>query len=62
MEEKYVRLVVSWYDKPPLPKNLNVYRIIGGIDFEGDKAVFKLERTGNIVKIDVNQLFRISAV
>ncbi len=62
MEEKRVRLAVSWWDKPPLPKALNVYHIVGGVDFEGGKAVFQLERNGNVVKIDVNQLFRISAV
>ena len=54
------RLVVSWWDKPPLPKALNVYRVIGDIDFEDSKAVFRLERTGNIVKIDTSQLFNIS--
>ena len=54
------RLVVSWWDKPPLPKALNVYRVIDDINFEDGKAVFRLERTGNIVKIDTSQLFNIS--
>ena len=62
MEESWVRLAVSWWDKPPLPKALNVYRIVGSVDFEDGKAIFQLERNGKTVKIDVNQLFRISAV
>jgi len=61
MEENWVRLTVSWWDKPPLPRALNVYRIIGSVDFEDGKAVFKLEQNGNTVRIDPNQLFRISA-
>ena len=62
MEENWVRLTVSWWDKPPLPKALNVHRIIGSVDFEDGKAVFKLEQNGNTVRIDPSQLFRISAV
>lgn len=62
MEENWVRLTVSWWDKPPLPKALNVHRIIGSIDFEDGKAVFRLEQNGNTVRIDPSQLFRISAV
>ena len=62
MEENWVRLAVSWYDKPPLPKALNAYRIIGGVDFADGKAAFRLERTGNIVTVDIDQLFRITAI
>ena len=62
MEENWVRLTVSWWDKPPLPKALNLHRIVGGIDFEDGKAVFKLEQNGNVVRIDPNQLFHIGAV
>ena len=62
MEENYVRLAVSWYDRPPMPKALNVYRIIGGVSFDDGKAVFKLEQNGNVVRIDTDQLFRITAV
>ena len=62
MEEKWIKLAVSWYDKPPLPKALNVYRIIGGLDFADGKATFKLERTGKNVTVDIDQLFNISAI
>ena len=62
MEESNIRLFVSWFDKPPLPKALNVYRIIGGVEFKDGKAVFTLERGGNTISIDTDQLFQIGAV
>lgn len=62
MKQDWIRLTVSWWDKPPLPKSLNVHRIIGSVNFEDGKAIFKLAQNGNTVKIDVNQLFTISAV
>lgn len=62
MEDVYVRLAVAWWNKPPLPKKLNVYRIVGSVNFEDGKAIFKLEQNGNTVRIDANQLQRIFAV
>ena len=62
MEENWVRIAVSWWDKPPLPEALNVYHVIGGVDFEDGKAIFRLEQNGNVVKVDTNQLSRIWAV
>ena len=62
MEEKWIKFAVSWYDKQPLPKALNVYRIFGGVDLADGKATFKLKRTGNNVTVDIDQLFNISAI
>ena len=62
MQDNWVRLVVSWWTKPPLPEALNVYPITGSVEFEDGKAVFQLAKFGNTVKIDTDQLFRISAV
>ena len=52
-------LVVCWWDKPPLPKRLNVFRIIGDIEFEKGKARFVIEQTGSKAEIDVEQLKRV---
>ena len=62
MEEATSRLVVCWWDKPPLPKRKNVYRVIGDVKFADGKATFKIEQTGSTACVDVDQLDRIFVV
>lgn len=62
MEESISRLVVCWWDKPPLPKRKNVYRVIGDVKFADGKVTFKIEQTGSTACVDVAQLDRIFVV
>lgn len=62
MESKMTRLVVCWKDKPPLPERTNVYRVEGDVIFENGKAKFKIEQTGSVACVDVEQLERIFVV
>lgn len=62
MEEAISRLAVCWWDKPPLPKRKNVYRVVGDVKFADSKAMFKIEQTGSTAYIDVDQLDRIFVV
>lgn len=62
MEEVMTRLVVCWKDKPPLPERTNVYRVEGDVTFADGKATFKIEQTGSLACVDIEQLERIFVV
>lgn len=62
LDQSYVRLAISWWTNPPLPRILSTYTVMGDIDFKDGKASFTIENTGARAEIDVSHIERIFAI